>query len=423
MTRNRDHDVLNIIAAPARSACLAIALAIFTGFAIAAPSSAQEKRYDTGASDTTIKIGNTAPHSGPLSSNGIIARTEAAYFKMINDQGGVNGRKIEFISYDDAYSPPKTVEQTRKLIESDEVLFLFNQLGTPTTMSVIKYANAKNVPQLFIASGGTIFGDQKTYPWSMGFQPSYQSETRIYGKYLRDNYPNGKIAVLSSNDDFGRDNMKGLKDGLGDAVGNIVAEATYETSAPTIDSELVKLKFSGANIFVNFASAKFAAQAIKKAAEIGWKPVHILHGNSQSISAVLKPAGLENAKDIVTATYSKDPADAAWKDDPGLKRFFDFMANYMPGEDKNNFYVVYGYSAAQALIEVLRQCRDDLTRANVMGQAEALSQVHLDMLLPGVTLSTSPSDHYPIEQMQLQKFDGENWARFGPAIEGSLGKD
>jgi ABC-type branched-subunit amino acid transport system substrate-binding protein len=341
---------------------------------------------------------------------------------MINDRGGINGRKIEFVSYDDAYSPPKTVEQTRKLIESDEVLLLFNQLGTPTTMSVIKYVNARKVPQLFIAAGGTIFGDQKVYPWSMGFQPSYQSETRIYGRYVYDNYPEGKIAVLSSNDDFGRDNIKGLKDGLGDAVSNIVAELTYETSAPTIDSELVKLKFSGANIFVNFASAKFAAQAIKKAAEIGWKPVHILHGNSQSINAVLKPAGLENARDIVTASYSKDPADAALKDDPGLKRFSEFVDKYMPGEDKANSYLVYGYNAAQALVEVLSRSKDDLTRANIMRQAEALSQVHLDMLLPDVTLNTSPADHYPIEQMQLQKFDGQNWVRFGSAIEGTPGK-
>lgn len=404
------------------AACLGVAAAILASLAMATPGAAEEKRYDAGASDTTIKIGNTAPYSGPLSSNGIIARTEGAYFKMINEQGGVNGRKIEFISYDDAYSPPKTVEQTRKLIESDEVLLLFNQLGTPTTMSVIKYVNAKKVPQLFIAAGGTIFGDQKTYPWSMGFQPSYQSETSIYGRYLRENFPSGKIAVLSSNDDFGRDNIKGLKDGLGEAVGNIVAEVTYETSAPTIDSELVKLKFSGANIFVNFASAKFAAQAIKKAAELGWKPVQILHGNSQSISAVLKPAGLENAKDIITASYIKDPADAAWKDDPGLTNFSHFIAKYMPGEDTSNFYVVYGYIAAQALVEVLKQCKDDLTRANVMRQAEALNQVRLDMLLPDVTLSTSPSDHYPIERMQLQKFDGENWVRFGPTIEGTPGK-
>ncbi|MFB9267336.1 ABC transporter substrate-binding protein [Bradyrhizobium erythrophlei] len=400
-------------------ACLGVVAAILVCLSIATPGSAEEKRYDTGATDTTIKIGNTAPYSGALSSNGIIARTEGAYFKMINDQGGVNGRKIEFISYDDAYSPPKTVEQTRKLVEGDEVLLLFNQLGTPTTMSVIKYVNARKVPQLFIAAGGTIFGDQNTYPWSMGFQPSYQSETRIYGRYLHDNYPDGKIAVLSSNDDFGRDNIKGLKDGLGDAVGNIVAEVTYETSAPTIDSELVKLKFSGANVFVNFASAKFAAQAIKKAAEIGWKPVHILHGNSQSISAVLKPAGLDNAKDIITASYSKDPADQAWIDDPGLKRFSEFVDKYMPGEDKTNFYLVYGYNAAQAMVEVLSRCKDDLTRANIIRQAEALSRVHLDMLLPDVTLSTSPADHYPIEQMQLQKFDGQNWVRFGSAIEGT----
>ena len=407
----------------ARSACLGVALTILSGLAVAAQGSAhEEKRYDTGASDTAIRIGNTAPYSGPLSSNGIIARTEAAYFKMINDQGGVNGRKIEFISYDDAYSPPKTVEQTRKLIESDEVLLLFNQLGTPTTMSVIKYVNARKVPQLFIAAGATDFGDHKAYPWSMGFQPSYQSETRIYGKYLRENYPDGKIAVLSSNDDFGRDNIKGLKDGLGEAAGNIVAEVTYETSAPTIDSELVKLKFSGANIFVNFGSAKFAAQAIKKAAEIGWKPVQILHGNSQSISAVLKPAGLENARDIITAGYSKDPADAAWKDDPGLKKFSDFVAKHMPGEDQDNSYVVYGYNAAQALVDVLKQCGDDLTRANVMRQAEALNGAHLDMLLPDIALTTSPSDHYPIERMQLQKFDGQNWVRFGSGVEGTLDK-
>jgi branched-chain amino acid transport system substrate-binding protein len=404
------------------AARLAIAAASLVCLAVATPGAAEEKRYDTGASDTVIKIGNTAPYSGPLSSNGIIARTEGTYFKMINDQGGINGRKMEFISYDDAYSPPKTVEQTRKLIESDEVLLLFNQLGTPTTMSIIKYVNAKKVPQLFIAAGGTIFGDQKTYPWSMGFQPSYQSETRVYGRYLRDNYPEGKIAVLSSNDDFGRDNIKGLKDGLGDAVSNIVAEVTYETSAPTIDSELVKLKFSGATIFVNFALAKFAAQAIKKAAEIGWKPVHILHGNSQSITAVLKPAGLENARDIITAGYGKDPADAAWKDDPGVKRFSEFVDKYMPGEDKTNSYLVYGYNAAQALVEVLARCKDVLTRANIMRQAEALSQVHLDMLLPDVTLNTSPVDHYPIGQMQLQKFDGQNWVRFGLAIDGALAK-
>jgi ABC-type branched-subunit amino acid transport system substrate-binding protein len=283
---------------------------------------------------------------------------------------------------------------------------------------VIKYLNAKKVPQLFIAAGGTIFGDHKAYPWSMGFQPHYQGETRIYGKYLHDNYPNGKIAVIYANDDFGRDNMKGFKEGLADKAGNIVAQASYETSAPTIDSELLKLKASGADVFVNFTTPKFAAQAIKKVAEMGWKPVHILHSVSLSVGAVLKPAGLENAKDIVTANYTKDPDDPAWKDDAGMKKFLDFLSKQMPGEDKSNSNLVYGYTSAQAIVKVLEQCKDDLTRANVMKQAENLKNVELDLLLPGITLTTSATDHFPIEQMQLQKFDGQNWVRFGPVIEG-----
>lgn len=396
-----------------RGALLAGALALaMTGAAQA------QKKYDVGATDTTIKIGNTEAYSGPASAYGIIGKTEAAYFKMVNDNGGVNGRKIEFISYDDGYSPPKSVEQTRKLVESDEVLFIFNPLGQPTTMATIKYVNGKKIPHLFIASGGTVFGDHKTYPWTLGFQPNYQGEARIYGKYLHDNHPNAKIAVLSANDDFGRDNMKGLKEGLADKAGNIVSQATYETSSPTVDSELLKLKASGADVFVNFTTPKFAAQGIKKVAEMGWKPVHILHSVSLSVGAVLKPAGLENARDIITANYGKDPDDPAWKDDAGMKKFNDFLSKYMPGEDRSNSNIVYGYNAAQAMVKVLEQCKDDLTRANVLKQAESLNKVELDLLLPGITLTTSSTDHFPIEQMQLQKFDGQNWVRFGPVIEG-----
>ena len=376
------------------------------------------KAYGPGVSDVAIKIGNTAPYSGPLSSNAAVPRAEAAYFRMINDNGGINGRKIEFISYDDAYSPPKTVEQTRKLVESDEVLLLFNQLGTPTTGSVIKYVNARKVPQLFIASGATGFGDYNAYPWSMVLSPSYQSQTRIFGKYIADTYPNGKIAVLMSNDDFGRDNIKGLQDGLGDKLGNIVAKITYETGAPTVDSELLQLRASGADILVNFASAKFAAQAIKRAAEINWRPVHILHGNSLSISAVLKPAGLENSKGLISANYGKDPEDPAWKDDPGMKRFLSFFSKYLPNEDLSNAYVSYGYTAAQAMVKVIELCKDDLTRENVMRQAENLKDVELDLLLPSIRLRTSATDHFPIEQMQLQRFDGQRWLGFGPIIEG-----
>ena len=386
--------------------------------AFAAGGALAAGKYDPGANDTTIKIGNTEAYSGPASAYGTIGKTQAAYFKMINDQGGINGRKIEFISYDDGYSPPKTVEQTRKLVESDEVLLVFNPLGTPTSLATIKYFQAKKVPQLFIAAGGTMFGDYKTYPWSMGWQPNYQGETRIYGKYLAEKYPDKKIAVIYANDDFGRDNMKGFKEGLGDKVGNIVAQVSYETTAPTIDSELLKLKSSGADVFVNFTTPKFAAMAIKKLAEMNWKPIHILHSVSLSVGQVLKPAGLENAKDIVTANYGKDPDDPAWKDDEGMKKFLAFLAKYMPEENKSNSNLVYGYSSAQTMVQVLKQAGDDLTRANVMKQAENLKNFTTDLLLPGITITTSPTDHFPIEQMQLQKFDGTSWVRFGPVIEG-----
>jgi branched-chain amino acid transport system substrate-binding protein len=335
---------------------------------------------------------------------------------MINDQGGANARKIEFLSYDDAYSPSKTVEQARKLIESDEVLLLYSTLGTPPNMAIIKYVNGKQVPHLFIASGGTVFGDYKKYPWSMGFQPHTEGETRVYGRYVAENYPNAKIGVLYSGDGFGRDNITGFKQGLGDKGKNIIAEVTYESTEPTVDSQLLKLRAAGVEVFANFTTPKFAAMAIRKAGEMGWKPVQILHGISISVGSVLKPAGLDHAKGVISSNYAKDVDDPAWADDEGMKKFLAFLAKYMPDEDKSNSNLVYAYMSAQAMTHVLKQCGDDLTRANVLKQAENLNKLELDLLLPRITLTTSPTDHYPIEQLQMQRFDGANWERFGPII-------
>ncbi|MET4204448.1 MULTISPECIES: ABC transporter substrate-binding protein [unclassified Bradyrhizobium] len=375
-----------------------------------------EKKYDSGASDTTIRIGNTDPYSGPNSAYAIIGHIQAAYFKMINERGGINGRKIEFLSYDDAYSPPKTVEQVRKLIEADEVLLLFSQMGTPTNLAIIKYVNAKRVPQLFIAAGGTLFGDHVQYPWSMGLQPHTQGEAHLYGRYIAENYPNAKIGVLFPNDGFGRDNIVGFKHGLGKASSNIVAELTYESTEPTIDSRLVEMRAAGVEVFANLTPAKFAAMAIRKAAEMGWKPVHILQSASASVGSVLKPAGLDNSKDILTAHYTKDPDDPNWADDPGMKEFLAFLATYMPQENKSNALLAYGFMSAQALVHVLERCGDELTRANVLRQAESLDHLELGLLLPGITLTTSPINHYPIRQMQMHRFDGSSWLRFGPIL-------
>jgi branched-chain amino acid transport system substrate-binding protein len=380
-------------------------------------ASRAEKEYDQGASNTSIKIGNTMPYSGPNSAFAVIGRTEAAYFRMINDQGGINGRKIDYISYDDGYSPPKTVEQVRKLIEGDEVLLLYSILGTPTNLAIIKYVNSRKVPHLLIASGGTVFGDYRQFPWSMGFQPHTQGETSIYGRYLAQNYPNAQIGVLYSADGLGRDNIAGFKQGLGDKAANIIVEQTYEATDPTIDSQLVKLRTSGVDVFANFTTPKFAAMAIRKAAEMGWKPVHILHGISQSIEGVLKPAGLENAKDLITSNYMKDFGDPDWDDDPGMKKFAAFLDKYLPNENKHNSNIAYAYASAQTMAHILEQCGDDLTRANVMRQAETLTNVELDLLLPGIKVSTSPMDHYPIRQTRMHRFDGVRWQGFGPILE------
>ena len=394
-----------------------VALAL-TGLA-AAPAAAQ-KKYDPGASDTEIKIGNTTPYSGPASAYGVIGKTEAAYFNKINAEGGINGRKINFISYDDGYSPPKTVEQVRKLVESDEVLLVFNPLGTPSNTAIQKYLNAKKVPQLFVATGATKWNDPQNYPWTIGFQPSYQSESRVYAKYLLDNHPNGKIGILFQNDDYGKDYVKGLKDGLAGKM-QIVSELPYETTDPTIDSQMISLKASGADVFFNVTTPKFAAQAIKKSAEIGWKPLHLLNNVSASIGGVLKPAGLENAKDALTASYLKEPTDPTWKDDPGFKEWVAFMEKYYPDGDRTNGFTVYGYLVSQTLVQVLKQCGDDLTRENVMKQAANLKSFQLGMLLPGIAVDTSPTDFAPIEQMQMGRFSGDTWQLFGPVISGKLG--
>jgi len=388
-------------------------------FAAATPASAQ-KKYDTGASDAEIKIGNIMPYSGPASAYGVIGKTEEAYFNKVNAEGGINGRKIKFISYDDGYSPPKAVEQARKLVESDGVLLIFQSLGTPSNTAIQKYMNAKKVPQLFVATGATKWGNPSAFHWTMGWQPPYQAESRIYAKYILDNYPNGKIGILYQNDDYGKDYVKGLKDGLGSKASMIVAEVPYETSDPTVDSQIVKLKASGADIFFNVATPKFAAQAIKKVAEIGWKPLQIVNNVSASAGAVLKPAGLDNSKGVLSTAYLKDPTDASWKDDPAFKTWSAFMDKYYPGGDRTDSNTVYGYLTAQTLVQVLKQCGDDLTRENVMKQAASLKDLKLDMLLPGVAINTSPTDYYPLEQLQMEKFDGERWQRFGPVMSGKV---
>jgi branched-chain amino acid transport system substrate-binding protein len=394
------------------------ALALTAPFLSIGPARA-EKQYGPGVTDTEIKIGNIMPYSGPASAYGTIGKAEAAFFKMLNEQGGINGRKIQFTSYDDGYSPPKTVEQARKLVEQDGVLLIFNSLGTATNTAIQKYMNQKKVPQLFVASGATKWNDPQHFPWTIGLQPNYQAESHIYAGYILENHHAGKIAILYQNDDYGKDYVKGLNDGLGAKnQASIIAEAPYETTDPTVDSQIVTLKASGADIFFNVTTPKFAAQAIREVAELGWKPLHILNNVSNSVGAVLKPAGIENAKDIITTAWGKDPTDPTWKDDPGSKDWIAFMDKYFPEGDKTNALNVGGYNFAQTLVQVLKQCGDDLTRENVMRQAANLKNFTLPMLLPGITINTSPTDYAPIKQMQMARFDGERWERFGPVISG-----
>jgi branched-chain amino acid transport system substrate-binding protein len=390
--------------------------------AVTSVSAIAQKKYDTGASDTEIKIGNIMPYSGPASAYGVIGKTEEAYFNKINAEGGITGRKIKFISYDDGYSPPKAVEQARKLVESDEVLVVFNPLGTPSNTAIQKYLNAKKVPQLFVATGATKWNDPKNFPWTMGWQPSYQSEAHIYTKYLMKEKPDAKIGVLYQNDDFGKDYLKGLEDGFGSKAGSmIIAKESYETTEPTIDNHIVKLKASGADVFISITTPKFAAQAIKKLAEINWQPIQIVSNVSASVGGVMQPAGFENAQGILSAAYAKDAADPQWDNDPGMKKFFAFLEKYYPDANKLDGSVVFGYGVAQTLEKVLHMCGDNLTRENIMKQAASLKDFEPDTLLPGVKINTSPTDYAPIEQLQMMRFKGQKWDLFGPIISGEIG--
>jgi branched-chain amino acid transport system substrate-binding protein len=373
----------------------------------------------TGITDKTIKIGNIMPYSGPASAYSQIAKTDVAYMKMLNDNGGVCGRQIEFISYDDGYSPPKTVEQARKLVESDQVAMIFNSLGTGTNTAIQKYMNAKKTPQLFVATGASKFGDPKHFPWTMGWQPDYVSEGKIYARFLLKNMPDAKIGVLYQNDDYGKDYLNGLKTGLGDKASMIVAEQPYETSDPTVDSQMVNLKGSGATVFFNVATPKFAAQAIKKAAELGWKPTQLLNSVSNSVGAVLKPAGFEASKGIISALYLKDSQDPQWKDDEGMKKWNAFMDKYYPDGDKNSSFTLYGYSVSQTLEKTLKGACDDFTHSGIMKSAANLKNVDLDLTPPGIQVNTSATDFYPLQDMQLIKFDGERWQPFGDVVSGA----
>jgi branched-chain amino acid transport system substrate-binding protein len=381
------------------------------------PAGAQDT---PGVTATEIKIGHTNPYSGPASAYGTIGKVIAAYFKKVNDEGGINGRKINFVSLDDSYSPPKTVEMVRRLVEQDQVAFVFQTLGTPTNSAIHKYMNQQKVPHLFVATGATKWGDPKHYPWTMGWQPTYQAEGHIYAQYIMKNVPNAKVGILYQNDDYGKDYVKGIKDGLGEAAKKIiVSEQTYEVTDPTVDSQIVNLKNSGANVFYNVTIPKFATQAIKKAHDIGWKPLHLLNSVSSSIGVVLKPAGVEAAKDIITSRYLKDPTDPAIKSDAGYKDWVAFMQKYYPEGALNDDFNVFGYTVSQGLVQVLKQCGNDLSRANIMKQAASIKDLTLPMLLPGIKVNTSPTDFYPIEQEQLAKFDGERWVNFGEIYDAS----
>ena len=377
-------------------------------------------QYGPGASDTEVKIGNTMPYSGPASAYGIIGKTEAAYFTMINEQGGINGRKIKFISRDDGYSPPKTVELVRKMVEEDQVLFVFSTLGTPTNTAIHSYLNDNKVPQLFAATGADQWNDPEHFPWTMGLIPSYGTEAHIYARYVLKHLPNAKIAVLYQNDDFGKDYLNGLRDGLGDkAAKMIVATQSYETTDPTVDSQVVALQGSGADVLLTVAIPKFAAQAIRKVYDIGWKPTHFLTSVSNSVGTVMKSAGLEKGVGIISAAFAKDPTDPQWQGTPEYKDWLGFMKKYNASANLGDIQGAIGYTYAQTMVAVLKACGDNLTRENVMKQAASLHDVAMPMLLPGITLSTSATDFAPIKQMQLERFDGTTWKLFGEVISAS----
>ncbi len=399
-----------------RTSMIAASLGVL---ALATLPAKAEKKYGPGVTDIEIKIGNINPYSGPASAYGAIGKAISGYFEMLNAEGGVNGRKINFITLDDGYSPPKAVEHARRLVEQDQVLLIFQSLGTPSNTAIQRYMNEKKVPQLFVATGATKWNDPKNFPWTMGWQPSYQTEARIYAKYILKNVKDAKIAVLYQNDDYGKDYLQGLHDGLGAQASKlIVAEKSYETSDPTIDSQIIALRESGANVFINVATPKFASQAIRKVYDIGWKPLQILNNVSTSVSSVLKPAGFEKAVGIVSTYYLMDPTDPQWHETKPYKDYYAWWQKYDSGADVGNTFNVYGYTVAQTLVQVIKQCGDDLTRENVMKQAANLKQLVLPMLLPGIKISTSPTDFQPIKQMQLIKFNGKTWELFGPVLSG-----
>lgn len=393
---------------------LAVATGLMAGLAGAAMAA------EPGVTATGIKVGNTDAYSGPASAYGVIAKTETAFFKMINDQGGIAGHRIDFLSYDDGYSPPKTVEQVRRLVEEDGVDFLFNNLGTPTVTAIDRYTNMKKVPILFVASGADKWGDYKHFPWTIGYQPSYRTEAQIYMKYLMQTKPGAKLAILYQNDDFGKDYLAGVKDQLGARYGKVVVkEASYETSDPTVDSQLASLQASGADTLLVAATPKFAAQAIRKVHDLGWHPLFFMTNVSISVGAVIQPAGSGNAVGIITSGYMKDPTDPAFQDDAGLNEWRSFMAKYMPGADLTDGNYVYAYGVSKVLMQVLKQCDGDFSRANVMKQATSLHDAPDPVLLPGITVNTSPTNYHPIRAMQLEKWDGKTWVRFGNVIEGA----
>ena len=384
--------------------------------ALAASPALAQKKYDPGASDKEIKIGNINPYSGPASAYGTIGKTIGAYFKKINDEGGINGRKINYVSYDDGYSPPKAVEMARKLVEQDEVLLIFQSLGTPSNSAIHKYMNAKKVPQLFVATGACKWNDPKDFPWTMGWQPNYQTEGAIYAKHILKTTPNAKIAVLYQNDDYGKDYLKGFKDGLGAKASMIVKEVSYEVADPTVDSQMVQLQASGADTFFNITTPKFAAQAIRKAHDSGWKPVHYLNNVGASIGSVLTPAGLDKSVGLISMAYLKDPMDSSWAKDAAILDWTAFMKKYYPEGNLADASTFYGWAVAQTMVQVLKQAGDNLTRENVMKQAASLKDFVLPAALPGIMINTSATDFAPFQSMQLAKFDGKQWMRFGEVL-------
>ncbi len=375
-----------------------------------------QKKYDDGASDTEIKLGHTNPYSGPASSYGVIGKTLQAYWKSVNEAGGVNGRKINFISYDDGYQPPKTVEMVRKLVEEDKVLACFNTLGTPCNTAIHKYMNQKKVPQLFVATGASKWGNPKEFPWTMGYQPDYHTEGVIYAKHLLANVKDPKIAVLMQNDDYGKDYWGGFKEGLGKDAGKVVKHVTYETTDPTVDSQVIQLKDSGANVFFVIAIPKFAAQAMRKAGDLGWKATIYLNNVSSSVTAAMKPAGFENVQGVITAQYLMDPTDKQWDTNADMKMWREWMTKHNPGANLDDASNVFAFSVASLMHETLKRCGNELTRANVMKQASSFQKYKLPLLLPGITVSTSPTDFYPIQAVQLSRFKGESWDLFGDVM-------